>query len=106
MTIANPFSTRARLVREASRLVTTFDARTELADDIITAVDVLRGLVDMLDVYYLDQELAHEASQGAYMQAAWLEECSNNNPAPSKRRELLRRAWAAKSAGDKLRALS
>ena len=98
--------TRARLAREATRLAKTFEARTEVAEDIIDAVAVLHGLVDMLDAYHLDTELAYEASQGAYMQAVWLQECSNNNPEPAKRRELLRRAWAAKAAGDKLRGVS
>ena len=64
------------------------------------------GLRDLLAAYHLDSELAHEASLGAHMQAAWLEECANNNPEPAKRRELLRRPRAAQAAGDKLRAVS
>ena len=94
---------RAVLAREAVRLAKTFEARAEVAEDIIDAVGVLQGLVDALDAYHLDTPLAHEASQGAYMQAVWLEICANNTPEPAKRRELLRRAWAAKAAGDKLR---
>lgn len=49
---------------------------------------------------------AHEASQGAYMQAAWLEERANNEPNKSKRRELLRRASVALDVGHRLRAMS
>lgn len=94
------------LSRRATRLASTFERRTEVAEDVIDAIEVLTGLRDLLAAHYLDAELAHEASQGAYMQAAWLEECANNNPEPAKRRELLRRAWAAKNAGDKLRAVS
>lgn len=54
----------------------------------------------------LSKDEAHEASQGAYMQAAWLEERSNNEPDRHKRRELLNRAYKALSAAEKLRACS
>jgi hypothetical protein len=95
-----------RLTREASRLARVFDARTEDSHDIIDAATLLPQMVDMLDAYYLPPETAHEASQGAYMQAAWLEERANNEPHTGKRNELMRRAYAALAAGNKLRGLA
>ena len=98
--------TRAALEREALRLARTFDARTEDSHDIISAATVLPQMADMLEQYFLTPEWAHEASQGAYMQAAWLEERANNEPDRSKRSALLRRASAALAAAGKLRNLT
>lgn len=92
-----------RLARAATRLMHTFDRRTEIADDIMDAIDVLRAQRDMLELHYLTPEAAHEASQGAYLQAAHLEWQANNNPDPHRRADLIRRARTALAAGDKLR---
>jgi hypothetical protein len=54
----------------------------------------------------LTKEEAHEASQGTFMQAAWLEERANNEPDTSKRRELLRRAYIALEVAKRLKDLS
>lgn len=98
-------ATPDRLARAATRLAGTFERRTESSEDIIDAVGVLLAQRDLIEAYYLTPDAAHEASQGAYMQAAWLEEQANNNPDPHKRRELLARARTALAAGDKLRGL-
>jgi hypothetical protein len=94
-----------RLARAATRLMGTFERRTEVAEDVIDAVEVLREHRDILQLHYLTPEAAHEASQGAYMQAAHLEWQANNNPDPHRRAELIRRARTALAAGDKLRGL-
>jgi hypothetical protein len=96
----------ARMMREATRLAKVFDARTEDSHDVIDAATLLPKLVDALEAYYLAPDAAHEASQGADMQAAWLEERANNEPQPSKRAELIRRARVALAVADKLRGLS
>lgn len=94
-----------RLARAATRLMTTFERRTEVAEDVIDAVEVLREQRDLLELHYLTPEAAHEASQGAYLQAAHLEWQANNNPDPHRRADLIRRARTALAAGDKLRGL-
>ena len=95
-----------RLARAATRLMGTFERRTEVAEDVIDAVEVLREQRDLLELHHLAPEAAHEASQGAYLQAQHLEWQANNSPDRHRRAELLRRARIAFAAGDKLRGLS
>lgn len=94
-----------RLARAATRLMGTFEKRAEVSEDIIDAIEVLKAQRDLLELHYLTPEAAHEASQGAYLQAQHLEWQANNNPDPHKRRELIHRARTALAAGDKLRGL-
>lgn len=58
----------------------------------------------MDDKTKLTREEMEEAAVACYGHAAWLEDCANNDPDPSRRRDLLRRAWASFHAAEKLRA--